>query len=166
MSGYDIKRLLKSLGWLVDGPSYGNIYTTLHALLRDQLVTVEVIPHEHKPPRKVYSVTESGRQMLKDWVEQPITPDLSLKSFVLRLILAGSYSADRLIAHLQQRQAQISAHSATLEQATEDLDDGANLQRLAASYGLALAKAELVWLERTLNQLASQPLPLEAAHGD
>ena len=35
MSGYDIKRFLESLGWLVGSPSYGSIYPALHALLED-----------------------------------------------------------------------------------------------------------------------------------
>ena len=36
MSGYDIKRLLKSLNWLVGSPSFGTLYPTLH----DGLVSV------------------------------------------------------------------------------------------------------------------------------
>jgi DNA-binding PadR family transcriptional regulator len=41
MSGYDIKRFLKSLSWLIDSPSFGSIYPTLRALREDDLVTME-----------------------------------------------------------------------------------------------------------------------------
>jgi len=60
MSGYDIKRFLKGLGWLVDSPSFGSLYPALHALLESGLVTVEVVPHHDKPPRKIYTITEKG----------------------------------------------------------------------------------------------------------
>ena len=158
MSGYDIKRLLKGQGWLVDGPSFGNIYSTLHALLKDDLVTVKVIPHQNKPPSKVYSITEAGRQELHEWVNQPVTNNPSLKAFVMRLILAGSFSQARLVAHLQQRRDQVTAHHVALEQTVEALDEGADLQRLALDHALALATAELAWLDSTLNRLSRQPL--------
>ena len=62
MSGYDIKRFLKSLSWLIDSPSFGSLYPTLHALLRDGLTTVEVVLSQDRPPRKTYTVTDAGRQ--------------------------------------------------------------------------------------------------------
>ncbi len=66
MSGYDIKRFLKQLSWLVDSPSFGSLYPALHALLKDDRVTVEVIPRQDKPPRKIYTITEAGRQVLQE----------------------------------------------------------------------------------------------------
>ena len=70
MSGYDIKRFLKSLSWLIDSPSFGSLYPALHALLEDGLVTVEVVPRQDKPPRKIYSVTEAGRCCEGGWTSQ------------------------------------------------------------------------------------------------
>jgi PadR family transcriptional regulator AphA len=166
MSGYDIRRRLKNLGWLVNSPSFGNIYSTLHAILQDDLVTVEVIPQKNKPPRKIYSITEAGRQVLQEWAEQPVASNLSLKAFVMRLILAGSFSSAQLIAHLQQRRAQVAAHHTVLEQTVTVLDERVDLQRLALDYGLALATTELAWLESTLSQLSQQPLPMEVVQGD
>ena len=63
MSGYDIRRLLRSLGWLLGNPSFGTIYPALHALLKDGLVTVEVVPHPSRPPRKIYTITGAGRRL-------------------------------------------------------------------------------------------------------
>jgi len=51
MSGYDIRRFLKSLSWLIDSPSPGSLYPALHILLEDGLVTVEVVSRQDKPPR-------------------------------------------------------------------------------------------------------------------
>jgi DNA-binding PadR family transcriptional regulator len=165
MSGYDIKSLLKSFGWLIGSPSFGSLYPALRALLEDGLVTVEGVPHQEKRPRKIYSVTEAGKQALQGWIDLPVLPDASLKSFIMRLVLADSFSTAGLIAYLQQRRAQVSAHQAALKRAGGALEGNAGSgQRLAFDYGLALATAEMAWLDSMLDQL-SRPLPMEVPQG-
>jgi hypothetical protein len=39
-------------------------------------------------------------------------------------------------------------------------------QRLALEYGLALANAELAWLDSTLDRLVKQPQAMEVVQGD
>jgi PadR family transcriptional regulator, regulatory protein AphA len=160
MSGYDIKRLLKSLSWLMDSPSFGSIYPVLRSLREEGLVTMEEVLSQGKSPRKVYTTTQSGRQTLREWVDQSITSGTSLKAFVTRLILADSFSHTELITHLQQRRSEVLACHTALKQLAEaeygTLDSG---QRLTFDYGLALATAELAWLDGALAQLSQQPLP-------
>ena len=93
MSGYDIRRFMKSLSWLIGSPSSGSLYPILRALLEEDLVTVETIPGLDRPPRKIYTITEAGRQELQVWVEQPAVSKAPLKAFVMRLLLAGSFSS-------------------------------------------------------------------------
>jgi DNA-binding PadR family transcriptional regulator len=167
MSGYDIRCVLKRLGWLVGNPSFGSIYTNLHALLKDGLVTVEVIANPHKPVRKVYSIAEPGRQVLQKWLGERVTTRASLKTFVMNLILAGVLSPAALIADLQQRRDQVMTHRAVLEQMTRELDEEKDVrQYLVTEYGLALAAAELAWLDSTLDRLTHQPLPMEETRGN
>jgi PadR family transcriptional regulator AphA len=159
MSGYDIKRFLKSLSWLIDSPSFGSLYPALHALLEDGLVTVEILSRQDKPPRKIYTITEKGRQALQEWMDRPIAPGVSLKAFVMRLILASNLSHASLIAYLEQRHNQVATHQLALEQTAQATDDDMDLgERLALDYGLAVAAAELAWLDRALTQLSEGPL--------
>jgi PadR family transcriptional regulator AphA len=154
MSGYDIKGALEGLSWLGGMPSLGNIYSTLHALLKDELVSVEVIPQQGKPARKVYSITKAGKQMLQKWATRLVMPNVSLKAFAMCLILADVFSQDTLIAHLQQRRDQVIAHRTTLkERAKTSGREKAPRRRLAAEYGLTLANAELNWLNSTLDRI-------------
>jgi PadR family transcriptional regulator AphA len=167
MSGYDVKRFLKSLSWLIDTPSFGSLYPALHALLEDGLVTMEILSRQDKPPRKIYSITGRGRQALQEWMDQPVAPGVPLKAFVMRLILASNLSHAGLIAHLQQRHTQVAAHQLALEQTVQAMHDGMDLgDRLALDYGLAVAAAELAWLDRALAQFSDRPLAAEAARGD
>jgi len=158
MSGYDIKSFLESLNWLIDSPSFGSLYPALHALQEDGLVTVEEVHCQGKPFRKIYTITKTGEQTLREEMNQPAAPDASLKTFLMRLILANNLSQPELVAHLQQRYSQVTARRATLEPITATADGTMNTgQHLAFGYGAALANAELVWLNSTLEQLFQQP---------
>jgi len=162
MSGYSIKCTLENFSWLVGKPSFGSLYPALHALLNDNLVTVEVVTHESKPPSKVYSITQRGRQVLKEWVQQPAGTSTSLKDFVMRLMLADNFDHDGLIAQLRQRRDQVAAHHTDLEHLVTTPSDSQKLQQqLALDYGLALATAGLNWLDRKLDQLSEQVLLME-----
>jgi PadR family transcriptional regulator AphA len=156
MSGYDIRRVFKSLGWLVGNPSFGSLYPALHALQQDGLVTLETDSRENKPPRKIYSITKTGRQTLDEWINRPAGSNASIKAFVMRLILSDNLPQAGLITQLYQRRAQITAHLAALEQNPGALDRRADLgKHLALDYGLALATAELAWLDSTLERLSN-----------
>lgn len=162
MSGYDIRRLLKSLSWLIGSPSSGSLYPILHSLLQEGLTTMEVIPSTERPPRKIYSITEAGRQALQAWLDRPVESNATLKAFVMRLLLVGSHSQPGLKTHLQRRRAQVADHQVALGEITGSLNAGTDLgQHLALRYGLALAAAELEWLDSTLESLSESPPPEE-----
>jgi DNA-binding PadR family transcriptional regulator len=155
MSGYDIRRLLKSLGWLMGNPSFGAIYPALHALLEDGLATVETTSQSNKRIRKIYTITDAGREALQDWMVQPTKSRISVKSFVMDLILVGNLAQDRLAEHLRQRRQVVAAHYAALEPVLQDLGERANHgQRMAIEYGLATASAEMAWIDRMLAQFS------------
>jgi DNA-binding PadR family transcriptional regulator len=167
MSGYDIKRFLKGLSWLIDVPSLGSLYPSLRALLRDGLATMEVVTSQDRPSRKVYSITEAGEEALQMWLNQPTELDASLKKFVMRLVLAGQLSRVGLLAHLEQRRARVAAQKTSLEQAVKaegkDVDLG---ERLMLDYGLSLASAELAWLNSTLVRLSQPSLSVKATENE
>jgi len=167
MSGYDIKQFLASLRWLVGSPSFGAIYPALHALLKDGLVTVEVLSCDNKPPRKIYTITEEGRQALREWINQPTPSGISSRAFTMRLILADHLSSDGLAAHLKQRFHQVATYHAALERMSSDLEGEADLgQCLAVDYGMVIANAELAWLEGCLQRLSTQLLLVDVQEGD
>jgi PadR family transcriptional regulator AphA len=164
MSGYDIKRFLKDLSWLIDVPSLGSLYPSLHTLLKDGLVTREVVANQDRPSRKIYSITEEGEKTLQAWLSQPSDSNASLKKFVMRLALADQLSQVGLLTHLEQRRAHVAAQKRALEQVVTTENADADLgERLMYGYGLSLAAAELVWLDSTLARLSQTSLPVEAA---
>jgi DNA-binding PadR family transcriptional regulator len=168
MSGYDVKRFLDSLSWLIGNPSFGSLYPALHALLEDGLVAVEVQPQPGKPDRKIYSITDAGRQTLTEWASQPVGADASLRAFAMRLLLAGTFPQQALREHLVQRRVQVAEQRNALERVSDAEQKAAGPeQQLALDYGLALADAELAWLDGVLSRLNrsdQQPVAVETGN--
>jgi DNA-binding PadR family transcriptional regulator len=154
MSGYDVKRFVKGLSWLIGSPSSGSLYPALRGLLEENLVSVEVIPGLDKPPRKIYSIEQVGRDTLQEWIEKPVVSDAPLKAFVMRLLLADNFPPANLAAYLQQRRTQVATHQADLAKMSETMSSETHLGlQLALNYGLELASAETTWLDNTLIRL-------------
>ncbi len=72
-----------------------------------------------------------------------------------------------MIAQLYQRRAQMAVHRAVFVESAQIADDRAGEgQRLALKHGLALASAQLAWLDRTMEGLSPQLQPMEVVQGD
>jgi PadR family transcriptional regulator AphA len=163
MSGYDIKRLLKRLKGLTGSSSFGHIYPALHALLEEGWVTVDVVTHQERPPKKIYTINQEGQQALQEWLEQPFSSSPSQKALVMRLILARGLLQRGLMAALSQRRAHVAAHRDALQELSGEPEQAGRGWQLALDYGLAVADAELGWLDRALNRIPKEPLSEEGA---
>ncbi len=87
--GYELKaafeRELAPAGPL----NFGQVYTTLDRLERDDLVTPEVVAQHKQPDKKVYALTDAGRAELQEWLSTPSKHDLDLRNETfLKLMLA------------------------------------------------------------------------------
>ncbi len=52
---------------------YSQIYPELAKLEVEELATFEVVAQHDLPAKKVYTITEKGREALKEWVTTPNT---------------------------------------------------------------------------------------------
>ena len=94
--GYGLKRDCDAISddfWHIN---YGSIYRILDDLERSGQLAGEKQIQSTRPNRKVFRITEQGRQTLDDWLLQPIAEnpqplrnELALKLLFLRSIKAG-----------------------------------------------------------------------------
>ncbi len=66
--GYEAVRRLEAAGF--DGVGYGTVYPLLTRMRRLGLVADEVQDSPTGPPRKVYGLTDAGREALDGWAKQ------------------------------------------------------------------------------------------------
>jgi len=156
MSGYDLKQFLDQLCWLIGSPSCGSLYPALRTLLRDGLATVDMTQSTGKPLRKVYRLTGAGKQALQHWLGLPAT-SVTLKDFAMRLLLADHLAPAQVIDHLRQRRLDVASHEERTQRTVERVNNtGSSGRHLALDYALALARAELIWLDSTLSGLSRE----------
>ncbi len=63
-SGYDMKKCFESSFGHFFPAGYGSIYPALSTLARNGLVEFELVAQDGKPDRKVYNITDKGREAL------------------------------------------------------------------------------------------------------
>jgi len=61
-SGYDLKKTFESTFGHFFAAGFGSIYPALGTLAEAGLVTCTEVPQDGKPDRKVYSITDDGRE--------------------------------------------------------------------------------------------------------
>jgi DNA-binding PadR family transcriptional regulator len=110
-SGYDLaRRFDASIGHFWKA-THQQIYRVLGRMESDKLVESHLVAQDGRPDKKVYSITDSGRDELTNWLAQP-SPDEGLRS-TFAVKLRAQHLADRetLIADVRRRR---EAHAATL----------------------------------------------------
>ena len=66
-TGYEIgQQFDRSIGYFWSA-THQQIYRTLKKLLDDELVSVESISQDGRPDKKVYTISDAGRDALADW---------------------------------------------------------------------------------------------------
>jgi DNA-binding PadR family transcriptional regulator len=145
--GYELKQALEQrFGSVLPPLNAGQIYTTLSRLQRDGLVDDDAVQQDGRPNKRVYRLTDAGRDELRGWVENS-TPATRLKDdFFIKLVLARAAGiADWRELILRQRGAYL--------QALRELDDVAanadgDMTAALLVEGAALhLEADLKWLD-------------------
>lgn len=160
-SGYTLKQRFDGSVRSFWTATQSQIYRELHALQREGLVSVEAVPGDGKPDRKVYSPTARGREALARWLEEPLDPLVLRHPLLLKVVFAARLPSDRLDAILAHYAEGIAA---TRSQYTARLADPQifslarsarehDIWRLAIEHGIAWCDMELAWIARARERL-------------
>ncbi len=156
-TGYEIKKLSieGKYSHFVDA-SFGSIYPALARLEQDGLVTFREETTPGNPPRKIYSITETGKEdFVRSLFEVP-APDIFRSEFLMIAMCAHilprevvSRAIDTHMAHLEGEIAHL--REISVEKSGTDFDlSGSNW---AVEHGLACLSASLDNLKLNRNNL-------------
>jgi DNA-binding PadR family transcriptional regulator len=157
--GYDLKRDYDRHFGRGKPLPFGQVYATLARLVRDGKVAPGEIEPGAGPDRKLYVITDAGKQDVDAWLDEPIPAEPHLQTtlfakVVLALMLGRSaeqYLDTQRAAHLQRRR------ELNQLKLTGNLADA-----LLADYGLYHLEADLRWIdiaEGRLSALANEIRP-------
>jgi DNA-binding PadR family transcriptional regulator len=106
LSGYDLsKRFAEDSGcfWRA---TQQQIYRELAKLEDQGTIVSETIPQEGRPDKKLYSITDLGREQLREWIAQPAEPT-PIREDLLVKVLAGHLAPRSVILKELERRRQI-----------------------------------------------------------
>ena len=103
-TGYDIRKFSTegNFSFFIDA-SYGSIYPALNKMESEGLVTGRHVSEEGKPARKVYSITEAGRDVFFQELLQPHRPDIFKSEFLLISLFARLVGPDAIRAAIDRQ---------------------------------------------------------------
>ena len=106
-TGYDLKkRFDRSVAgfWPAD---QSRIYRTLAKLDEQGLVSQEIVPQADRPDRKVYHITEEGREGLHRWLVECESGAPPRISWLVQLFFSGVLSDEEAIRLLEDKKTRI-----------------------------------------------------------
>ncbi|MYR61059.1 PadR family transcriptional regulator, partial [Streptomyces sp. SID625] len=87
--GYELKQDLEQLlGSAYPQPNVGQIYVTLGRLEKTGLIQGEQVEQSSRPNKKIYHLTDAGRDELRTWFAEPEDEPRVRDEFFMKLALA------------------------------------------------------------------------------
>jgi PadR family transcriptional regulator AphA len=159
MSGYGLRQAICGSVGHFWNESHGQIYPNLRRLAAEGFVKGRTQRQKGKPARRIYSITEKGRDRLRSWLKVPPQPEIPRNEMLLKLFLGEQTSPDVLIGYVED----VARRSRTvLETLLPAVREGIHARqsypaaphwKLVARHGQLLARARLRWAEETLAKL-------------
>ncbi|MFC6981228.1 PadR family transcriptional regulator [Microbulbifer taiwanensis] len=150
-SGYDLKRRFERSVSHFWSASHQQMYRELHRLHDEGLLDCTEQPQAGKPDKKIYSLTDRGREALRAWVQQPPPAQKIREPFLIQLFaghhLSREQAQDAVQRQLDQHRALLDSY---LEQNEKVLHSDPKLQEqywLAHQTLLLGIEAERTWIE-------------------
>ena len=167
MHGYGIKEHLeKHFGymWTVN---YGQIYPALKKMQEQGQVTMSEVVQEDAPDRKLYAITDKGRDDFRDWLHSDPEKKMVMRDpFLLRLTFFGFGDSERALELIDQQIALYEEHHENrIRSAPKWKRGGDPYVKLLAELGLNLNEMMLEWLHTARREISRTKRMAAAAGG-
>lgn len=167
-SGYDLKKFFDTSVrhfWPAD---QSQIYRTLSRMSENDWVEIEVIHQESRPDRKVYHITETGKQELRQWLVTPLTPEENRSADMIQVFFAAQLSDEEILAIFERTAAMMRSgleHYAHIPRKIESYSEYTDSPRefffwmLTLDIGIQNLKSSLEFLEALIQRIQNGELP-------
>lgn len=161
-SGYEIKKDIEEgmFSHFIDA-SYGSIYPALTQLAAEGLLTVREQEQTGKPDKKVYAITEQGRQALARAIAVVPAKDKYKSEFLFQMLLHQFISAQTMLTAVDKQLSDLTGDLARIAECkcAEQPHAGA---AFVAGYGEAVLTAAVRYLSEKRAEIL-RPLAAQAA---
>jgi DNA-binding PadR family transcriptional regulator len=152
LHGYEIKSSFDEKVGDFWSLNYGQIYTTLDRLEKDDLVTHDRQAQDKRPDRKIYSITRKGKKELEEWLSTPVNRVRALRDeFFIKLVFMDKNDPAPVIDLIEKQKAlylkqmnHLTYQKVALKKKARDNDTFTT--ELLMDAGLFHAEADIRWL--------------------
>ena len=156
-SGYEIKKALEEAPFShFQETSFGSIYPALAKLADDGLVDFREEVQDKRPDKKVYAITEAGREALIRDLKQPPDPDRYRSDFLFVLYLGDLLPRGHLLKVVDERIVWYEQKLENMAECEAGLADAPVTQRFVHGMGVAVYSACLEYLKSHRHLLAAE----------
>jgi PadR family transcriptional regulator, regulatory protein AphA len=155
-SGYEIKKDIEEglFSHFIDA-SYGSIYPALNQLAIEGFVTVRAEEQSGKPDKKVYSITEAGKNALARAISVVPARDKYKSEFLFQMLLKDYMTPDMMVVAIQKQLDDLNDDIARIAECSQSDMTGAGA-RFVGEYGHAVLTAGVKCLEYKKAELLQQ----------
>lgn len=159
MSGYDLGQAIRASVGFFWNESYGQIYPNLKRLAAEGMVTAKTERQKGKPDKRIYSITQNGRERLAVWLMVEPQSEVARNELLLKLFFGAQVSPEISIQHVERM---VKRERAFLREfhriESEELPKSrqypdAPYWKMAARFGQLELEAHQRWGEETLAEL-------------
>lgn len=158
-SGYDIKKFCDQSISHFWNENFGHIYPVLAQLEKEGLIEQE--NKETNSRRKVYVITEQGREEFYAWMLQPVEYQPARSELLLKLFYGNFIEKDKIIALLTEfkKRKEEELVNYTAMEASYTNNEKAKEQSYypyflaPLRHGIITVKANLAWCEETISSI-------------
>lgn len=157
MHGYRIKAQIEKYFGHVWSINYGQIYPNLKSLLDDGLIsmTEENQAGMRGPSRKLYSITDKGREAFSGWIMESPEKNMILRDpFLMRFVFFGFGERQRSLEIIDEQIGNYEEQLGTRREKFRKLKDREIHVRLISELGIELNEAFLAWLRRAREEIS------------
>jgi DNA-binding PadR family transcriptional regulator len=152
--GYELKaRLEQIFGDAYPPPNIGQIYLTLQRLERAGLVCGQDVVQSDRPNKRVYELTEAGREAVASWIEEPGDEPRLRDDFFMKLALGPAAGVADALTLINRQRRHYLGLMRSLSGLAEPSPRGSKISRLLAEGAMLHLQADLQWLERCQEEL-------------
>jgi DNA-binding PadR family transcriptional regulator len=151
LHGYELKSSFDEKVGEFWSLNYGQIYTTLDRLEKEDLVTHDRQAQDKRPDRKIYSITRKGKEELLEWLSTPVSRVRALRDeFFIKLVFMDKSDPGPILELIEKQKAlylqqmnRLTHRKVTLK---KKIDPAALTTELLMDAGLLHAEADINWL--------------------
>ncbi len=163
-SGYDLKKNFESTFGHFFAAGYGSIYPALSSLANQGLVNCECIPQEGKPDRKVYEITDAGRDYLLEALDNPAPCHKIRSEFLATMCFAHLMTDEQVERVLDNRLEEVDQYLAMFDEIESNcMHEWPPGMCFVLGFGRAMTEAKKKFIEENRHTLVTARAAKRAA---